>query len=278
MTKSTSATALSGFRLIWGLTTSGFARDATLNGMETMMPETMSPREKVERAIKDAIRDDAGVGLQMTLTPRFMRGLVDRVLDATAVVDNEANLVSGKPAALASSGDHSGDATNMIPGDHAELARLADLLALYAEARDDEFTVDDVQLLERGTDSIRALIAEVAALRQKADASEAHWKAWAGAKVAEAQRAEHSQLARSTKAERKLADAVEWRPIETAPKDGTRFIGFGPECGIDFMHYQTGRGGRPEGFRDSFIRVFAAGVDDHPTHWLPLPPAPGAEA
>ncbi|GEM_PF-3598120 len=70
------------------------------------MSETMSPREKVERAIKDAIRDDAGVGLQMTLTPRFMRGLVDRVLDATAVVDNEANLVSGKPAALASSGDH----------------------------------------------------------------------------------------------------------------------------------------------------------------------------
>ena len=71
---------------------------------------------------------------------------------------------------------------------------------------------------------------------------------------------------------------VEWRPIETAPRDGSRFLGFGPECGVDFMHYQTGDGGRPEGFRDSFIRVFSAGVDDHPTHWLPLPPAPGAEA
>lgn len=75
-----------------------------------------------------------------------------------------------------------------------------------------------------------------------------------------------------------IREMVEWRPIETAPRDGRRFIGFGPECGVDFMHYQTGDGGRPEGFRDSFIRVFAAGVDDHPTHWLPLPPAPGAEA
>nr|WP_312446833.1 hypothetical protein [Brevundimonas naejangsanensis] len=94
------------------------------------MPETMSPCEKVERAIKDAIRDDAGVGLQMTLTPRFMRGLVDRVLDATAVVDNEANLVSGKPAALASSGDH------------AELALMANAaLEIAIDAAKD--TTDD---------------------------------------------------------------------------------------------------------------------------------------
>lgn len=98
--------------------------------MTAPMPETMSPREKVERAIKDAIRDDAGVGLQMTLTPRFMRGLVDRVLDATAVVDNEANLVSGKPAALASSGDH------------AELALMANAaLEIAIDAAKD--TTDD---------------------------------------------------------------------------------------------------------------------------------------
>ncbi|GEM_PF-5366127 len=64
------------------------------------MTHPLTPREKVEQAVKDAIREDASVGLQMTLTPRFMRGLVDRVLAATSVVDHETGLVSDKSAAL----------------------------------------------------------------------------------------------------------------------------------------------------------------------------------
>lgn len=77
------------------------------------MTHPLTPREKVEQAVKGAIREDASVGLQMTLTPRFMRGLVDRVLAATSVVDHETGFVSDKSSALASGS-----------GDHAELARL----------------------------------------------------------------------------------------------------------------------------------------------------------
>lgn len=57
-------------------------------------------------------------------------------------------------------------------GDHAELARLADLLDLYAAAREDEFTVEDVQLIDRGSVLISAILAEIAALRAENDVLE----------------------------------------------------------------------------------------------------------
>jgi len=57
----------------------------------------------------------------------------------------------------------------------------------------------------------------------------------------------------------------EWQPIETAPKDGSRFLFFNGEwmaCG----HYHLGQ-------------YFAADSGNgrrllDPTHWMPLPPAP----
>jgi hypothetical protein len=61
-----------------------------------------------------------------------------------------------------------------------------------------------------------------------------------------------------------------WMPIETAPKDGTRFIGC-YEGRVDFWHWQDlAREGTPIGWRDTFITVCRAG--EGPTHWQPLPP------
>lgn len=67
-----------------------------------------------------------------------------------------------------------------------------------------------------------------------------------------------------------------WQPIETAPKDGTRFLatGGGLGCHIDFASYNDRVGCwnttdftlddtdyEPEGY-------------NRPTHWMPLPPPP----
>lgn len=67
---------------------------------------------------------------------------------------------------------------------------------------------------------------------------------------------------------------MEWQPIETAPKDGTRFLTYEPS------HYGI-RIGR------AFIRAdhddWLSHVDQHggsskggarPTHWMPLPEPP----
>ncbi|GEM_PF-3193947 len=84
--------------------------------MTAPMPETMSPREAEDLLfykLKDLILEQS-------------EGEWD---DATIVRDAHHFANHLRPLmspALASSGDHSGDATNMIPGDHAELARLAE--------------------------------------------------------------------------------------------------------------------------------------------------------
>lgn len=65
--------------------------------------------------------------------------------------------------------------------------------------------------------------------------------------------------------------AVQWRPIEEAPKDGTEFIAYRPDAGVFTASYD------PEqecwfanhGYEDI--------TDDQPTHWMPLPPPPSGE-
>lgn len=60
-----------------------------------------------------------------------------------------------------------------------------------------------------------------------------------------------------------------WRPIETAPKDGTRFLAFGwwkpswtnPEPNVAVMwRYDAD--------------TYCEGIGGKATHWMPLPPAP----
>lgn len=65
--------------------------------------------------------------------------------------------------------------------------------------------------------------------------------------------------------------AMQWRPIEEAPKDGTEFIAYRPDAGVFTASYD------PEqecwfanhGYEDI--------TDDQPTHWMPLPPPPSGE-
>lgn len=70
-----------------------------------------------------------------------------------------------------------------------------------------------------------------------------------------------------------------WRPIETAPKDGTTFLAYQAEEGVDFFHWQDfgADSTAPKGWRDSFIHVYPEGSENGPKHWMPLPVPPAAE-
>lgn len=58
----------------------------------------------------------------------------------------------------------------------------------------------------------------------------------------------------------------DWLSIETAPKDGTEFLAFGPH-GRVITHWM-----REDYFRDGQpARWFPA---NNPTHWMPLPVPP----
>jgi hypothetical protein len=61
----------------------------------------------------------------------------------------------------------------------------------------------------------------------------------------------------------------DWQPIETAPKDGTRVLTFGPDR-IVTAYFDPGVRGHerefPAGWRGAF----------EPTHWMPLPAPPEA--
>lgn len=65
---------------------------------------------------------------------------------------------------------------------------------------------------------------------------------------------------------------MEWQPIETAPKDGTSFLGWSKtrgahECRVheDVRHYKR------------CYASIAGGGWFYPTHWMPLPESPQAE-
>ena len=57
-----------------------------------------------------------------------------------------------------------------------------------------------------------------------------------------------------------LLERVEWRPIETAPKDGTHIQLYRPE--IQFVGYWSDAGWCMQGCKM---------IDPAPTHWMPLP-------
>lgn len=63
-----------------------------------------------------------------------------------------------------------------------------------------------------------------------------------------------------------------WRPIETAPKDGTQLLLWEPGAGPIYKNYKVGK----------FIHAnprWVVGTNSYvikPTHWQPLPEAPNA--
>lgn len=90
--------------------------------------------------------------------------------------------------------------------------------------------------------------------------------------------------------ERTIAELAQtWRPIETAPKDGTEIIGFRHDCGcvlirwISPINFLTEReieklneddAETPDWFYADFVEGGRMSNDGLPTHWQPLPPAP----
>lgn len=65
----------------------------------------------------------------------------------------------------------------------------------------------------------------------------------------------------------RLRSLTEWRPIETAPRDGTDILIF--EGNAIIAAWWTSANPRLSGWDAGEFMC------DHPTHWLPLPPPPG---
>lgn len=65
--------------------------------------------------------------------------------------------------------------------------------------------------------------------------------------------------------------APQWKPIAEAPKDGTRILGTSLGTAIHCYYWRAGA------FQSWFIE-YAEGAPWQPTHWMPLPAAPQAEA
>jgi hypothetical protein len=68
------------------------------------------------------------------------------------------------------------------------------------------------------------------------------------------------------------ADAQRWRPIETAPKDGTSILGYWMggqhDCAIHVTKFWRGRWWEPN---EDYPQC-------EPTHWMPLPQPPAIDA
>jgi hypothetical protein len=69
--------------------------------------------------------------------------------------------------------------------------------------------------------------------------------------------------------------AAAWRPIETAPKDGTRVLLGSPEMDAEIAGWAPHTGDKQG--RGAWDRGDGSWVyNPDPTHWMPLPPRPGA--
>jgi len=87
-----------------------------------------------------------------------------------------------------------------------------------------------------------------------------------------------------------IREMVEWRPIETAPRDGTLIMMVCTDPSVQsfgvkkFPHvvlgnWQDPRPGRPASDGAWNVPMCDWWIGEHDgvlTHWLPLPPAPGA--
>jgi hypothetical protein len=68
----------------------------------------------------------------------------------------------------------------------------------------------------------------------------------------------------------------DWRPIETAPQDGTAvLLHDGRHYYVATWSHVTGRG--MAGWLHGLERGDASNIITHPTHWLPLPAPPRQE-
>lgn len=140
---------------------------------------------------------------------------------------------------------------------------------------DNIIEVDPTDVARRIDESFAELRAKLAAAQEE---SKRH-KAMFDAINADFSKLE-DQLA---KAEQRVA---EWQPIETAPKDGTRILGWCAEFGaretkmnfygegsIGHANWKSGKGPRESGW-DWTEPKNGWGLNWNPTHWMPLPTPP----
>jgi len=231
-------------------------------------PHPLTPREKVARAVYDTVTrfDGDTVGTHLGLSA---------MIDAAApTVDDERRIVKSVCDDIA---DSILTALASGSGDHAELARLADDLRKFEHHAVGSLKIgmDEVRRIIAACDAHAALLAENAALRGERD----EWRDTA-----------FKARSSNTRAERKLAEAVEWRPIETAPRDGTHIL-IAPNMDVALWDHGAERwitnviplnSDRTiaDDWRARPVMMFeqyASNWGIEPTHWLPLPPAPGAE-
>ena len=68
----------------------------------------------------------------------------------------------------------------------------------------------------------------------------------------------------------------EWKPIKTAPKDGSQFLAYSEQTGdigICSRHDPGGEARNPRHHYEAWL-VDYDHPDAKPTHWMPLPPPP----
>lgn len=67
-----------------------------------------------------------------------------------------------------------------------------------------------------------------------------------------------------------------WQPIETAPRDGTWFLGYSyrrdVQDTIEVWHWDADSD--RDGGGGFWINAYDSNIDEYPTHWTPLPAPP----
>lgn len=146
----------------------------------------------------------------------------------------------------------------------AELRRLAQV-EQYAETLNAR-CIEDAAELGRKSDAIQRLWAERDQLREViADKNAA----------IDLMRQAADQLRAEVEALR--ADAPQWRPIETAPKDGTNVLLVNRKGNMAAGLWMDSLSGSGWYLRGGSLRPDTFFNDHHgPTHWMPLPAAPAS--
>ena len=72
---------------------------------------------------------------------------------------------------------------------------------------------------------------------------------------------------------RDIPEYGKWQPIETAPKDGTAILVAHSEAAFD-VWWSDDENGWVDDCMDDWGDKY---IIYHPTHWMPLPPLPGAK-
>jgi hypothetical protein len=139
---------------------------------------------------------------------------------------------------------------------------MSDLVMLFTDPKE-AFLQGYDQAKAKDADTITRLTAEVEWHKQNSD----KWQ--------DTQAAHLREVTRLTAEVERLRAALQWQPIETAPRDGTPILarekGAGPAV---YMMCAMWSGSELEGWRIPGARGWTNARWFHPTHWMHLPPPP----